>query len=258
MEKSMRRTCKNREWRDCIQTQYIVAKDWNWKKVESLENMVWATRNAEYNASSINIEIIWNFTEGYPTIRQYSSVNKLIKWIKEKYPKIKVIKHNDVLNSPTKCPWKNFDMKFIEREVLTFSLSRYYSPEEWQSKYYPWTKFEIQDNKCVKVWSGVWDDFVSNKCMNCWRHSDCTKTANWTKLNNNMMAKTVACPKSFNLGAKMYISWIGEVVCNDRGWAIKMKWDVVRIDMRCGLWELALDNRKSCPTWDRIWYVISN
>jgi Uncharacterized protein conserved in bacteria len=55
--------------------------------------------------------------------------------------------------------------------------------------------------------------------MNC--SGDCFVTANGYKLSQKDEYKVAACPKTFKLGTILNIDGIGDVVCHDRGGAIK-------------------------------------
>ena len=106
-----------------------------------------------------------------------------------------------------------------------------------QKRYYNWRSYE--------------EDFK----MNC--SGDPLVTANWHKLTDADKYKSVACPKEYPLWTRIYIEWVWEVTCNDRGSAITTKdnWEV-RVDMRCWIADDALDNWNKCPTWKRRWYII--
>jgi len=113
-----------------------------------------------------------------------------------------------------------------------FSLSRYYSVVLWQKHYY--------QNKTYSV----------DKMMNCWNW-DCMYTANWHLLTTWDKYISVACDSQY-LWKKLFLEWIWEVTCNDIWWSIHGN----RIDMWCGIWDDALDNRDQCPTWIRKGYFI--
>lgn len=216
-----------------IPTHYIVWCNWDWVKVNELDTIVWATLNADANQNWIHIEIVWDFNINEPNDSQYATVNQLIQWILEKYPDMEIKGHQDFQNK--NCPWKNFDWSRIatnKKEMVTFKLSRYYSVQPNQSRYYNWRTYE--------------EDFAIN-CQ--W---DCLYTANWHKLTDNDMYKSVACPKEYPLWTKIYLEWIGEVICNDRGWAINGN----RLDMWCWIGDKALDNWSTCPTGTRRGYVL--
>ena len=226
-----------------IPTHYIVGCSWDFVKVNDLEMVVGATLNPEANLNGIHIEIVGDFNKDKPNDAQYEMVNQLIQWILEKYPWMEIKWHKDF--QAKNCPWLNFDWSriqiwLVEKEVkkevksdrITFKLSRYYSVVENQKRYYNGRSYE--------------EDFK----MNC--AGDCLVTANGHQLTNNDKYRSVACPKQYPLGTKINLEWVGIVVCNDRGVAIN--WN--RIDMRCWIWDDALDTRQNCPTGVRKWYIV--
>lgn len=232
---------------DYIPTHYIVGCNWDRLKVNELDTIVWATLNAEANRNWIHIEIVWDFNINQPSDAQYTTVNQLIQWILEKYPNMEVKGHWDF--QPKNCPGKNFDWNKIVKKkqtktatqnktnnkswTITFSLSRYYSVVPDQKRYYNWRTYQQDFN------------------MNC--AGDCLVTADWHPLTDDDMYKSVACPKDYPLGTKIYLEWVWVVTCHDRGWAITNN----RIDMRCWIWDKALDNWGNCPTGTRQWYVLN-
>lgn len=242
MKMSMFYTYVQNKWFTYIPTHYIVGCNGDFIKVNELDTIVWATLNEEANINWIHIEIVWDFNKWKPNEDQYKMVNQLIEWILEKYPDMEIKGHWDF--QAKNCPGSNFDWNKIkwnitskyyepkEREGIVFKLSRYYTVEPNQKRYYNWRSYE--------------EDFK----MNCqW---NCNITANWHVLTDADMYKSVACPKEYELWTKIYLEWIGEVVCNDRWWAIVNN----RIDMWCGIWDKALDNWNKCPTGERKWYII--
>lgn len=233
MKLSMERTWINNRWSSHVPAHYIVWSDGWFKKVNDLDKVVWATQNADANLNGIHIEIVWDFNKTEPTEEQYSMVWQLIEWITEKHPWIEVKLHRDF--QPHTCPWKLFDVGKVvttKKLIWEFSLSRYYSVMPNQKRYYNGRTYE--------------EDFKIN-CQ--W---DCLYTANWHKLTDDDMYKSVACPKEYPLWTKIYLEWIGEVICNDRGWAINGN----RLDMWCWIGDKALDNWSTCPTGTRRGYVL--
>lgn len=233
MKQSMYNTYVANKWFAYIPTHYIVWCSGDWIKVNELDHIVWATLNWEANRNWIHIEIVGDFNIWDPYEVQYETVNQLIQRILEKHPNMEIKWHGDF--QAKNCPWVNFDWSKIvkeKREYIDFSLSRYYTVVPNQSRYYNWRTYE--------------EDFA----MNC--AGNCNTTANWHILTDADMYKSVACPKEYELWTRIYLEWIGEVVCNDRWWAII--WN--RIDMRCWIWDKALNNWSKCPTWSRRWYVL--
>lgn len=247
MKLSMQRTYVDNRWFNTIPTHYIIWCNWDFVKVNELDQIVWATLNEEANINWIHIEIVWDFNKWQPNEEQYKMVNQLIKWILEKYPDMEIKWHGDF--QAKNCPGINFDWSKIygninskyyswenKKEEITFSLSRYYSVLPNQKRYYNWRTYE--------------EDFK----VNC--AGDCTVPSDWWKLTNDDAWKSVACPKEYPLWTRFYLEWIGEVKCRDRWWAIVKQWETVRLDMFCWLWDYALDNWSKCPTWIRKWYII--
>lgn len=89
----------------------------------------------------------------------------------------------------------------VETPIGEYSLSRYYTVVPGQRRYY-----------LGKTYA---EDFK----MNC--SGDCFVTANGYKLSQKDEYKVAACPKTFKLGTILNIDGIGDVVCHDRGGAIK-------------------------------------
>lgn len=162
--------------------------------------------------------------------------------MQERYWKLDIKLHRDVGKSS--CPWKFFDItaynlwEYKPRTEQIFSLSRYYSPVQWQSKYYQWKTYEADVTMNCGA-DAIWNNW-------------CLYPANWRILTNEMRWKVVACPKEYPLGTKFYFEWIWEVTCVDRWWAIV--WN--RLDMRCWIWEEALDNWNTCPTGQRLGRIV--
>jgi hypothetical protein len=163
------------------------------------------------------------------------------------------------------CPWALIDMTWVKWTLrdynfswkIEFNLTRYYSPEEWQSKYYSaidwyyWQKY-IDLFKNYSKW------YEMEVCMNCWcdldwhQLYDCTVPADWYKLTAKEAMKVVACPKEYPLWTKFHIDWIWDVVCRDRGGAIEGN----KLDIWMGYWEAALNNWDKIISGKSIWYVI--
>lgn len=235
MKMSMFYTRVQNRWAKYIPTHYIIWCSWDFVKVNDLDKVVGATLNEDANLNWIHIEIVWDFNIWKPNDAQYEMLNQLIVWIKEKYPDIEIKGHKDF--QAKNCPGVNFDWSRVKDvDVVEFSLSRYYSVLPDQRRYYDGRTYE--------------EDFK----INC--QGDCLTTANWHQLTDWDKYRSVACPKEYELGTKIYLDGIGEVVCNDRGSAIKKNWWVVRLDVRCWIWDNALDNWKNCPTGVRKWYIV--
>lgn len=160
-------------------------------------------------------------------------VNQLIGWILEKHPDLEIKGHGDF--QAKNCPGVNFDWDKISKgNRIKFSLSRYYTVTPNQKRYYNGRSYE--------------EDFK----INC--AGDCNITANGHVLTDADRGKSVACPKEYPLGTKIYLEGIGVVTCNDRGGVINGN----RLDMRCGIGDKALDNWSSCPTGERYGHILNN
>jgi len=232
-----------------IPTHYIIWYEWDRVKTNELHKIVWAINKDLYNTQEqvidwnsnwIHIEMVWNYSINNPTFEQYKTLKEIIWWIKQKYPDIQIRYHSDFASKT--CPWKLFNRDFMT--MTEFSLSRYYSPQVNQERYYNWKSYE--EDVCMNCWC---------KKDNTWKIIqiyDCKKPANWITLKQKQRWKVVACPKEYPLWTKFYIEWIWEVICVDRWWAIT--WN--RLDLRCWYWMNALNNRDTCPTWKRLWYVL--
>lgn len=244
MKLSMQRTWVNNKWNKYIPTHFIVWCTWDFVKVNDLDIAVWATLNRDANLNGIHIEIVGDFNINKPTEAQYNMTRTIIFRILEKHPGMEIKRHWDF--QPKNCPWVNFDMARLKNinsskpvipskkwEIL-FSLSRYYSPLPFQKRYY--------NNKT----------YQNDVCMNCGCWWDCSTTANGHILVPEDRTKSVACPSEYKLWTRIYLEWVWEVVCNDRGWAIKGN----RLDMRMWYGDAALDNWNSIRPWMYKWYII--
>ncbi len=219
----------------------------------------WAWRKDNCNnVGSYHIAMVWNFQNQQPTDEQYRTLNDIIKWLREKYGDLPIYWHWQLEGEATACPGKMFDYgkifayekpkpvtKLIAKPTnwkLVFNLTRYYSPEQWQYRYY--------NNKT----------YEQDVTMNCWAsaiwNDGCLYPANGMHLIHELKWKLVACPPQFKLWTKFKLEWIGVVECVDRWSAIQMQWNTIRLDVRCGIWQRALDERSSCPTGKNIIWTI--
>lgn len=218
----------------------------------SLDNAI------KLNWQSIHIEVVgtWTDTENPAQLpkAQEDALRNLVKELKTEYPQANLTAHSLIDMNKWSC-WQAV-LRTIEAKPaqekspvavkannntsnskwINISLSRYYSVMPNQKRYYNWRSYE--------------EDFK----MNC--SGDPLVTSNWHQLTDADKYKSVACPKEYPLWTRIYIEWVWEVTCNDRGSAIKTKNWEVRIDMRCWIADDALDNWDKCPTWKRRWYVI--
>lgn len=245
--------------RNRIPAHYIIDKRWNILKTNERDVNTYSVKNddnwwntdedvKEANEYWIHIELVWDFNVSNPTQAQYSALNQLLKRIDERVKsqwmdRLEIKTHTDFQSKI--CPGKLFDMDQIWYWwVWKMSLSRYYSPEEWQERYYNQKSYEedvCMNCGCEREWDKITKLY------------DCTTPAMpWVKLQDNMAYEVVACPPQFKLWQRLNIAWVWNVECVDRWWAIK--WD--RIDIRCWFWDKALDNRKDCPTGERNVFLI--
>jgi len=96
----------------------------------------------------------------------------------------------------------------VNKEFLwVYNISRYYTPVPNQEKYYLGRTYEED-----LAMNTSWDPYV---------------TADGYRLSAKDAHKVVACPQPMKMGTKLFIEWIGNVVCHDRWGAIKNK----RIDL---------------------------
>lgn len=243
----------NRYW-SVVPTHYIVDSYWTVLNVTDVNEPAgwfsdknwWLTLDEALtlNRQSIHIEVVGTRvdTESKADMpkAQEKALRELVDNLLIQYPNAELTAHSLVDRNKGSC-WQALLRTLLsepekEPQWMEISLSRYYSVMPNQKRYYNNRSYE--------------DDFK----MNCsW---DPLVTSNWHQLTDADKYKSVACPKEYPLWTRIYIEWVWEVTCNDRGSAIKTKNWEVRIDMRCGVWDDALDNRSKCPTWKRRWYII--
>lgn len=117
----------------------------------------------------------------------------------------------------TFCP--TYRIEQVNKEFLwVYNISRYYTPLPDQERYYLGRTYE-QDLKM----NTSWDPYV---------------TADGYRLTKKDTHKVVACPSPMKMWTKLFIEWIGSVVCHDRWGAIKNK----RIDLWVGIWTEGMNN----------------
>lgn len=103
-----------------------------------------------------------------------------------------------------------------------------------------------------------WKSYQADFKMNC--QGNCLVTADWHQLTDDDEWIVVACPPKYPLWSQFYIEDYWVVTCHDRWWAIQMQWDVVRIDIRSGIWDRWRRNIEQniiYNPWIRKWYLIS-
>ena len=109
-----------------------------------------------------------------------------------------------------------------KKSIGTWKITRYYTPVKGQKRYFI-------------------GNFSRDFRINC--SGDCLVTANGYRLAEQDEYKAVACPPSLKFGTRLHIDGIGEVVCQDRGGAIKGK----RLDVWAGIGDRGLDNIYARP-----------
>ena len=101
---------------DIVPTHYIIGREGDFVKANSLDKIVGATLDADANANGIHIELVWDFNSYEPNEKQYDMLKTLIGWIKQKYPKIEVKYHQDFQQK--NCPGVYFNRKFLDPVVM--------------------------------------------------------------------------------------------------------------------------------------------
>ena len=225
--------------RGMVPYHYIIDKNGQTVRYNDLDLNVGSTLTDYVNKRAIQIALVGNFNIETPTDAQYKELNRVIAKLITMNPghKIQIVGHRDI--EANSCPGKNFDFgKVRNKKTITFHLSRYYSPQPGQSKYY--------SNK----------DYLSDVAMNCGLNkdgtpSDCSHTANGHLLTDLDRGTSVACDTQY-FGKKIFLEGIWIVTCNDGGSAVKGN----HLDIRCGYGEKALNGWNSCPTWVHNGYLI--
>lgn len=268
MELSMRRHWMENRWFSHIPTHYIIDKWGEIRQVNPDESIVWAVAKDKYNNPEmvidanrnwIHIELVGNFNDHPPTVKQYQALQKLAKELLWKYEWMQIAYHQDFQSKND--PWVLFDREFMKFEFQEFELSRYYSPEKGQSKY-----FSAIPNYFVETYTTLFAKYSSgyeqDVCMNCgclltWEEKklyDCTTPANMETLRQDQAWRVVACPPQRKFGTEFHIDWIGSLTCIDRGWAIQGN----RLDLWMGYWMRAIEARdRFGPLGSRVWYTKS-
>ena len=243
----------------------LVWSDWTIRWDKDFNEIWWWT--TENNVWVIHIALQWNFNNVAPTDKQYESLKMVIDTLQQRYWDLQIIWHWQLENEATACPWKLFDydrIKPIEPESLViellkianritkveqptdksfnilFDLTRYYSPERWQTKYFRWS-------------------YEADVTMNCGAsaidNNWCLYPASWIKYTMANKNKSVACPSKYPKWTKIWL-WIRweqhTVTCEDRWSAIVNN----RLDMYCGIGQFAIDNWNTCITWPIYWKVL--
>lgn len=246
MKLSMYRTWVQNRGNSHIPTHYIIGVSWDMVQVNELSYPVWAVAKDKYNTIEdvqkanlwgVHIEMVGDFNKHKPTEKQYETLRKLVKELQATHTGMQIRYHSDFQHK--NCVGEKFDREFMnEKKTIEFSLSRYYSPVKWQSRYYDWKTYE--------------QDVTTNCGASAINNDDCLYPANWMLLKQEHKNKVVACPMEYEKWTKIYLEWIWVVTCVDRWWAIV--WN--RLDIYCWIWEYALDNWETCKTWIRKWYIV--
>jgi len=212
---------------------FIVDKDWSYRKYLELDKNAGSTMNHRWNQRAIQIAMVGNFNNEYPTQAQMSTLNYLIAEIeKKKWPQ-EITGHKEI--DATACPWKNFPWEMLRVETKQREFTRYYSPEPNQKTYLSSTTGYFS-KKYQDMYKNYSQGYERDVCMNCgcdinWHQLyDCTKPADGKLLKAEDAYKIIACPPELKLGTKMWFDGLWTVTCRDRGWAIKNN----RLDLRVG------------------------
>lgn len=248
----------------------LIWSDWTIRGDKDFNEIWWWTK--ENNVWVIHIAMQGDFNIDKPTEKQYESLKQIIDSINIRYWELAIVWHWQLEDEHTACPWKLFDYErvhpvwkqhsFNENLVqdlsikaiawawieipsdksynVLFSLSRYYSPEKWQNKYFRWS-------------------YESDVTMNCWAgaigNEWCLYPATWIRYTMANKNKSVACSPQYKKWTKiwLWIQWKEHIVtCEDRWSAIQNN----RLDMYCGIWQYAVDNWNTCITWPIYWKVL--
>lgn len=209
-----------------IAYHFMVGKDGTVKQNRSLYERTMHTRNSVINAESIAIVVAGNFQEEKPSAVQLAAVRTLIKRLDATYHFKEIMPHHEA--SPTACAGRYLEEALFDlfrdahKNSQVWYITRYYTPEKGQKVFFR-KNYE--------------DDFT----VNC--QGDCLVTADGYHLKPTDGFKVVACPPEIAFGTKMNIEGIGDVVCHDRGGAIKER----RLDVWAGEGMDALRMLKRMP-----------
>lgn len=187
--------------------------------------------NSKNNLTSLGVALVWDFNKEKPTQAQYDALNILLWVLTDTFTGAEIKPHRSRWSS---CPGKYFDKNKItepinyETTLWKYVLSRYYSPQEWQSNYF--------------------HTYIDDVKMNCWLNKDwtawdCSHTANGTLLTNEMIWKVGACPERLKWKTIQIDMWFGkqDFYCVDVWSAIKGN----RLDIWCWYWQVWYDNIKN-------------
>lgn len=217
---------------------FMVGKDGTVKQFRSIYERDGCTRNGVANAEAIQIVVAGNFQLEQPTKKQLDALEALIRQLDATYHFKEISGHEEY--SPTACPGINLinDLKHdglwrAPAETQIWYITRYYSPEAGQKKYF-------------RNGTGA---YLADVKMNCGLNADgsagdCLTTASGYKLKKDDAFKIVACPPEIPFHTKMELEGVGVVICEDRGGAIKDH----RLDLWAGIGMEAISKLKTMPS----------
>jgi hypothetical protein len=193
---------------------YLIGNDWTVVQTRCLNEIGY--HNSKNNLHSIGIALVWNLNDAKPSPEQYEALNVLLSVLTQVFTWAEVKPHRSRWST---CPGKYFDKleikdylyisdKPVKKNNLlwTYTISRYYSPEPWQDHYFGWKTY-AQD---VTTQCGAWA--IGN--------NGCSYPADWHRLNDSDILRSIACPAQFPLGTRFNIKGWWWVTCVDRGWSI--------------------------------------
>lgn len=176
------------------------------------------------NPTSIWIALVGSFNKTKPTEEQYEALNMLLTILKQQFTGANVQWHwwwwsscpwklfdkNKIIDSvlPLKVYWPDWDLMLEKKNPLlwAYEVTRYYSPEQWQEKYYAGKTYE--------------QDVTMNCGASAIGNDGCLQPAYWPKYTNEDAKWSVACGSQFPAYTKFKIKDYGWVTCRDRGSAI--------------------------------------
>lgn len=170
--------------------------------------------NWAYKRDSLQCNKQLVFRQGTPVKPQSGRIMASITSAPLIHTKSEVVKAAE-LQSDVKTERKKEDLG-------KWRITRYYTPVKGQKRYFG-------------------GSYASDFYVNC--SGDCLVTASGYTLKAEDAYKVMACPKTMPFGTKLWIENIGDVICEDRGGAIKGK----RLDVWSGIGDTGLDNLYNRP-----------
>lgn len=226
-------------WVD-IWCHYLIFKDWTVVQTRCIDEIGY--HNSKNNKTSLWVALVWNFNNEKPSQEQYDALNILL-WVLKSNFTWAVVKPHRAWGAS--CPWKYFDQNQIswylnnniplptikDGSIWTFVLSRYYSPQDWQTDYFQWN---IRNEVKMNCW-------ISPKVLKL--SDNCIYPSNWEQLKPEMAWLVGACPEWLFNKTLIIDMWFGkqEFRCIDKWWAIV--WN--RLDIRAWFWQVWYDNIKN-------------